>query len=237
VRGRVGARAGYLAAAAAVAGAALCGPVDRLADDSFAWHMFQHLVLLFGVPLLALLARPFEIFAALAGKPATAAFVRATRPLHVLAEPPLALLFFIATLWLTHFSALYELSLEHSLVHAGEHLLYLVAGTLFWIPVLAPPPLRPMSYPARLLYLLVALPQGAFLGMALASAHEPLYAHYASLAGRAGALADQSQAAAVMWVFGGLVVLSAFLATLGAWAHREGRDDAAIAIPRLKGDG
>jgi putative copper resistance protein D len=218
----VATRACYLIAATLVGVAAVAPPLDRLVDESFAWHMFQHLVLLFLVPLLVLLARPFEIFTRLAGKTNTAAFVRATRFLHVVAQPAVALTFFVATLWLTHFSPLYELSLEHEWLHVAEHLLYVVAGTLFWLPVLAPVPLRPLNYPARLLYLAVALPQGALLGMAIGSAREPLYAHYANVAGSlASALADQRDAAAVMWILGGLVIFGAFLLTLGSWALRE----------------
>lgn len=211
----------YLAGAAIAGTAAVAPPLDRLAGDSFAWHMLQHLVLLFVVPLLLLLSRPFELYARLAGKRRAAALVRATQPLHVFGNPGFALGFFIATLWVTHFSPLYEFSLDHEWVHAGEHLLFLAAGTIFWLPALAPPPLRPLSYPARMLYLAVALPQGALLGMAISSAREPLYAHYASVAGSAAALGDQGNAAAVMWILGGLTVLSAFLLTLAGWARRE----------------
>ncbi len=216
-------RAALCLAAAALAGAAaISPPLDRLADASFAWHMAQHLMLALLVAPLLLLARPFDAFARVAGKRVTAALVRATRPLHVLALPPVGLVAFVATLWLTHFSPLYELALEYGSVHAAEHLLYLAAGVAFWLPVLAPPPLRPMSYPARLLYLAVALPQGALLGMALGAARGPLYPHYAAAFGSAtAALADQQNAAAVMWIGGGFVVFAALLLTLAAWSARE----------------
>lgn len=210
-----------LAGALAIAAAAVAPPMDRLADDSFAWHMLQHLLLIYPVALLLLLARPFDLYARIAGKPATAWLVRAVRPLHAFAWPPVALAIFVGTLWATHFSPLYELALEHPSVHALEHLLYLAAGCIFWLPVVAPPPLRPLPHPARLLYLIVALPQGALLGMVLASARQPLYAHYAVLAGSHAALADQGNAAAVMWIAGGLVIFAALLVTLAAWAHRE----------------
>ena len=211
----------FLAAAAIAGVAAIAPPLDTLADRSFTWHMLQHLVLLFIVPLFVLLARPFELFAAVAGKTTTARFVRATRPLHVAISPPAALAFFVATLWLTHFSGLYELSLENVWVHIGEHLLYLAAGTAFWLPVLAPAPLRPLSYPARMLYLALALPQGALVAMALSSARAPLYPYYALAGSVSQAVRDQHDAAALMWIGGGMIVFCAFLLTLAAWAHRE----------------
>jgi putative membrane protein len=226
-------RAPFLAIAVIAGAAAVAPPLDHLADRSFAWHMLQHLLLMYLAALLFLLARPFEIFAAFAGKSTKARLVRATRPLHVLAAPPVTLMFFVATLWLTHFSALYERSLENAWAHAGEHLLYVVAGVAFWLPVLASPPLRPVSFPARLLYLAVALPQGALLGMAILSAPTPLYPHYAIAAGSiSGALSDQRNAAALMWIGGGIVVLGAFLLTLASWARRESdRYDTSVNVP------
>ena len=197
--------------------------LDAPSDASFAWHMAQHLLLLFIVPLLLLLAHPFEPLARLAGKTTTSAFVRATRPLHALASAPFALAFYVATIWLTHFTPLYEAALRHWPVHVAEHALYVVAGTVFWLPVLAPPPLRPLPYPVRLFYLAIALPQGALVAMAIDSARSPLYAHYVAVQGWHDALTDQGNAAALMWIAGGLIVFTAFLATLAVWAHRETR--------------
>ncbi|MBV9648188.1 MAG: cytochrome c oxidase assembly protein [Candidatus Eremiobacteraeota bacterium] len=202
---------------------ALSGPVERLADTSFAWHMTQHIAIIFLVPLGLLLARPFELFAAAGGKDLTARVVRASRGLHFLGSPPLCFLTFVAILWGTHFTPLYTLALANRWLHAAEHLLYFAAGIMFWLPVVAPPPLRPLSYPARLLYLLVALPQGAFIGFVIASARTPLYPHYAASMPFGAALADQQAAAAIMWVAGGALLLSAFLATLGVWAWHENR--------------
>jgi cytochrome c oxidase assembly factor CtaG len=195
--------------------------------------MVQHIALFYLVTLLLVLARPFNLFARITGKRATAIFVRATRPLHVLAFPPVAFVIFVATLWATHFSPLYELALNASWAHVAEHSLYLASGVVFWLPVVAPAPLRPLGYPARLLYLIVALPQGALLAMVIASAREPLYSHYAAVAGsRAAALADQGDAAAAMWILGGLVLLGAFLLTLAAWARREADQVPAKVLPR-----
>jgi len=210
-----------IVAACSAAAAVLAPPFDRLADASFAWHMGQHLVLLFIVPLFVLLARPFEAFFAIAGKRRAGAVVRAVRPFHCIVHPVVTLALFTGYLWGMHFSPLYESALEHPLVHVAEHIGLLVTGTLFWLPVVSPAPLRPLNFPARLLYLLLALPQGALLGFALSAARAPLYAHYAAVASPQAALADQSNGAAVMWVGGGLVIFSAFMVTLGLWARRE----------------
>ena len=197
------------------------GALDHLADTSFAWHMVEHLILLFIIPLLVLLARPLAIVRGIAGKRIAASLVRKTRALHVLGQPAVAFTLVTGYLWVLHFSPLYESALEHSLVHLGEHALLLGVGVIFWLPVLCPSPLRVLPYPTRLLYLMLSLPQGALLAFAIDGARAPLYPHYAALMPPAIALADQQNGAAVMWIGGGMVVFIAFLATLGAWALHE----------------
>jgi len=209
-------------AAAVLASAIVLSPAfDHRADSSFAWHMVQHLVLLFIVPFFMLVAKPFDAFRALAGKRTTAAFVKHTRALHVFAHPVAAFAVFTGYLWFMHFSPLYEAALEHPPIHLAEHAMLVIAGTLFWLPVLAPPPLPAPPFPVRLFYLLLALPQGALLGFALGAARAPLYPHYAALMSEKAALADQSNGAAVMWIGGGLLVFAAFIGTFALWARRE----------------
>ena len=226
----------WLIAAIATGIAAISPRLDGLADRSFAWHMVQHLILLYVVSLLLVLSRPFDLISPFLSKELTAKIVHALRPLHAAASAPVALAFYVATLWLTHFSVLYEASLRNGALHVAEHALYLCAGVTLWLPVLAPAPLRPLPYPARLLYLLVALPQGALVSMAIFSARLPLYPHYVEAQGSvAAALQDQHAAAAVMWIAGGLVLFVALLAALGTWARRELTAECAVAVTRRCG--
>jgi putative membrane protein len=207
-------------AAAAIAALALSPGLDARADASFAWHMVQHLLLLFAVPFFVLASAPYQLFARVAPKRVIVGAARMSRKLEPLWHPAVALPLFIAVLWLTHFSGLYEYALEHEWAHVCEHALFIMAGLAFWTPVLAPPPTKPLPYPLRILFLIVALPQGALLSLALGSAHRVLYAHYATMP---NALTDQNNAAAIMWIAGGVVVFCAFLGTFGAWALRESR--------------
>lgn len=220
----------FFGLAAAFACLAFGRGLERLTDASFAWHMVQHLILLYILPLLVLLARPFETFVRIAEKGTVALVVRKTRFLHVLVSPPVALGVFIGTLWGTHFSGVYELALDVPAVHILEHAAYVAAGLAFWTPVVAPAPLRPNAYPVRLLYLLVALPQGALLSVALDGARVPLYAHYAAVHSTAAAMVDQQNAAAVMWIGGGAIAFAALIATMAKWALLEGRGDAGAPV-------
>lgn len=220
-------RTAWGTAAIACALAVTAPPLDRLADASFAWHMAQHLAMAYAVAFALLLADPFAWWMRVAGKPAVRAAARVAAPLRCAAHPAVALAFFTAVMWFVHFSGAYERALDNGWAHVAEHLAFGLAGLLFWLPILSPAPLKPLNFPARLLYCAVLLPQSALVAMAVGAAQQPLYAHYAALLGSAGAVADQRNAAAVMWVGGGFVGFCAFLGTLAAWARRETRIESA----------
>ena len=211
----------YLLAAAGVFWCALSPQMDVPAERSFAVHMLQHLLILLVAPVLVLLSHPFAEAPRLFGKAQSARITRWLRSVAFMSYPPFSLSAFVAVLWLTHFSPLYNAALESEPVHICEHVIYFAAGLIFWLPVVPQPPFRPISHPARLLYLLIAMPQGALLSMALGSARRPLYPHYALHAPLSRALLDQQAAAAVMWISGGMLLFAAFLMLLGRWARRE----------------
>lgn len=150
--------------------------------------------------------------------PLLAAGVRVPR-----VPPLLAWLAFAATGWLVHFSPLYQAATESLPVHVFEHALLLGTGVIFWAQVVGRA--RPaMSYPLRLLYLGVAMPQNTFLALAIVSSRRVLYPHYA---GGADPLGDQRLAGGIMWVAGDLVLLVAVLAVAAGWARHEERQNAA----------
>jgi putative copper resistance protein D len=209
--------------ALAAAAVSLLGPIDTLADSSLSWHMVQHLALAFVVAPLLLLGAPIRL--ALAALPAAGAS-RLSAALHSLparaiANPAVAWLQFAAVLYGAHFSPLYEGALEHPWIHACEHALFLGSALVFWTPVLAVAPApRAPAHIVRLLMLFLALPMSAFLGFIFFVMRAPLYPHYANVA---GALADQQNAGAVMWISGGGPILAALLWCVADWGARERR--------------
>ncbi len=217
------ARAGAFGCAVVLSASVLLGPLERLADASLAWHMVQHLTLSFIVAPLLLLGAPVRL--ALAALPAAWAG-RLSAALHslparALGHPAVAWLQFAAVLYGAHFSPLYEGALEHPWIHACEHALFLGSALVFWTPVLAvaPAPHAP-THLVRLLMLFLALPMSAFLGFIFYVMRAPLYPHYAVVA---GALADQQNAGAVMWISGGAPILAALLWCVADWGARERR--------------
>jgi putative membrane protein len=179
---------------------ALSPPFDARADSALPAHMVQHV-------LLSMVAAPLV----------AAGLTRLPR-LH----PLLAWLTFAATGWIVHFTGLFEASAEHVPVHVVEHALLFGSALWFWAAVVGPG--ATMSYPLRLLYLAVAMPQNTFLALAISSAGEVLYPHYA---GGGDPLGEQRLAGGIMWVAGDLLLLGAVLVMAAAWARHEERQNLA----------
>ena len=134
-------------------------------------------------------------------------------------HPLLAWLLFAATGWLVHFTPLFDAATENLPIHVVEHAILLGTAVLFWWQVVGPG--TTMTYPLRLLYLVVAMPQNTFLALAISSSSRVLYPHYA---GGRDALGDQRLAGGIMWVAGDLLLLGAVLLVAAAWARHEERE-------------
>ena len=217
-------RAVAFCAGIVVAVAVVSPPIDAVVDSSFAAHMVQHLTLALIVPPLLLLGAPLTLIVALPPPRVGKAIARIMRHRIVRAatSPVSAWLVFVAVLWSIHFSPLYELALHSQAAHVFEHALLIGAALLFWMPIVhvgyAP---HAVPFPARLFYLMLAVPQGAFLGLAIYSARNLLYPHYAIGRSMSAALSDQQNAGAIMWIGGGALMFTAFMLTAAIWAAQE----------------
>lgn len=208
---------------------ALDGPPDVFSGSSFLAHMVQHLLLqLVAAPLL-LLGGPVAVV--LRADPPwfrRRVLVRLLRSrwVQLLTNPVTTLAAFAAVLVGSHLSPLYELALQHEGVHELEHLGYFVTALLFWWPAIGVDPApRRMAHPARLLYLFLAMPVMAFLGVAIAGSRHVLYAAYLADPPPWGAtpLADQRAAGTLMWVGAMFTVVPAMAAVLWQWLDEDGR--------------
>lgn len=209
---------------------ALQSPIERYDTTLFSVHMVQHILLtLVGPPLLALGA-PITLLLRLARAETRRRIILPilhSRAVRAITFPVVSWLLFAFAMWGTHFSPLFDRSLEEPTVHLFEHAIYLIAASLFWWPVIGldPSPWR-LREPARILYTFLQMPQNSFLGLAIVSATAPLYPHYASLARDWGPspLIDQQMAGAAMWIVGDLVFLVAILGIVVSWMRREEHD-------------
>ncbi len=195
----------------------------------FSLHMVQHLLLtLVATPLLGL-AGPITLLLQASSAATRRRWILPllhARIVRVLAFPVVAWILFASVMWGTHFSALFDASLETPWLHYLEHGLYLATSALFWWPVvgLDPAPWR-MPPAVRPLYVGLQMTQNTFLAVAIYMAGEPMYVHYASTLRTWGPtpLADQQMAGGIMWLGGDLAFLSAIVLLVAAWMRDEER--------------
>ena len=132
--------------------------------------MVQHLLLTMVAAPLLLLGAPVTLALRRGRDAAHGGSPRLLRsaPARVLGNPLVAWALFFVVLWGIHFTSLYEAALRNDGVHALEHIALLVTALLFWMPIVrADPVTSGLSYPARILYLFVAMPAMAFLGLTI----------------------------------------------------------------------
>lgn len=212
---------------------ALASPIGSY-DTSLFWvHMNQHLLLTVVAAPLIDLGAPIALAMRAANPSLRHKLSKAMHslPLRVVAHPLVTWSVFVGVLWGSHFTALYNLSLENEFVHSLEHALFLGSGLLYWWPVIgADPGSNRLPRPARLLYLFVTMPANAFLGLAILSADTVLYQHYATTARSWGPtpLEDQQLAGVIMWVEGGLIFIAAIVGGFYAWLRFEERNTARV---------
>jgi putative copper resistance protein D len=191
--------------------------------------MVQHfLLVMLAAPLLAIGA-PITLVLRVASHESRTRFwlpLLHSRVLRILGFPVISWSVFAAVMWASHFSPLFDLALENDYVHLFEHALYLGAALLFWWPVVGadPSPWR-LPHPARVAYLFLGMPQSSFLGLAIFSAPQPLYAHYETLIRTWGPnpLQDQQLAGGIMWAGGDAAFLIAMIVALWIWLRAEER--------------
>lgn len=154
--------------------AALVSPLDALADQLFSMHMVQHVLLLDVGPILGILA-----FNRVLLRPLTRRVTELERAAGWLAHPVFAVALYVTTIWAWHIPGAYDAALHHSLLHAFEHITFVVAGSAYWWHLLGPIRSRlrldgmgPVAYMASTKVLV------GVLGIGLAFAPKPLYDYY-----------------------------------------------------------
>jgi putative membrane protein len=185
---------------------AVTSPLDALAAEYLlSAHMVQHLMLSQIIPPLILLGLPTALVVRALVHPGIAAVERQ------LQRPLVAWAAGILVLWLWHVPAMFDrAAADHTVGHL-HHLTVLIAGLIFWWPILSPLRAARIETFPSVAYLATACLASTVLGMTLAFAPETVYAayrqpadSYSILAGlRAAGMTprtDQQIAGLIMWM-------------------------------------
>jgi putative membrane protein len=214
------------AVAIAALAVGLLSPLDALAEELFAAHMVQHILLAVIIPPFLVLAAPeLALFWAFPrgarhrlGR-ASHRFGRARAFWRVLTLPLVACTLHAAALWLWHAPRLYDFALDDGAIHALEHVSLLGTGMLLWWRIIHPVTDRRNAYGIGILTLFVTAMQTGALGALLTLSTRVLYPAQAAGAAAWGLtpLGDQQLAGLLMWVVGGLLYVVAMSVLFAAW--------------------
>ncbi len=161
---------------------ALQSPLNAWAEGrSLAAHMLQH-VLLMSVAAPLLLVGLYPRLLVPVTRPLLPAMLRRRAPsalLRLISEPAFTFGTWVSVLYLWHWPGIYNLALHSETWHIAEHLSLMVAGTLFWLPVIDPlVSFKPMPPVRRILYLGAGQIATAVLAAVLVWSPEVIFMHY-----------------------------------------------------------
>src|SRR5581483_4228081 len=198
---------------------AFVSPLGALADGYlFSAHMAKHILLVLVAPALLL-----------SGIPVQSAIGSARRIASVISWSA-----GIGAMLLWHIPRIFDLAMLHHELHAVENLSLLIAGTIFWWPILAPlPEARLEPVPQGVAYLFTACLACTGMGIVITFAPSLIYA--ASMSPNNWGISpamDQQIGGLLMWVPCCLVYLSAIMVLFARWYGQENENQERIPEPR-----
>jgi len=179
----------------------LTGPIAHLAVSNFTFHMVQHISLMMLISPLIVLGSPFKI---LLQKP-TVRRIANIRAVRYLFKPEVGFAIFFITLIATHFSPLANAGMRNPNVHSLELILFIVAGIIYYYPVMEgnPQPFH-VPYSIRALSLFAMMLPETMTGFFLYSGNRVLHSLPNSVSMEMG-LKEQHAGGAIMWATGMLI--------------------------------
>ncbi|CAA9380325.1 MAG: Cytochrome c oxidase caa3-type assembly factor CtaG_BS (unrelated to Cox11-CtaG family) [uncultured Nocardioidaceae bacterium] len=193
-------------------------------------HMVQHMALSMLVPLALALGAPVTLaLRVLPRRPRRWLLaVLHSRLVTVLSFPPLAFALFVLSPWLLYFSSWYDATLTSAFVHEMMHVHLVLVGSLFLWPLVGvdPVPGR-VSYPFRMMLMVLTLPFHAFLGVTIMGQEELIGGDwYTSLPmdWLPSPVDDQHLAGGILWGTGDVVGIVFFLVLFAQWVRSSMRE-------------
>jgi putative membrane protein len=186
--------------------------------------MVQHLVLTMAAIPLLLLGTPGWMLRPALRAPLVGPLARwLTHPIRCFAVWNV-----VVVAW--HLPVLYNQAMAVHELHIVQHLMFMVAATLMWWPVLSPLPELPRaSYPVQMLYLFLLTIPMSIVAVYIVYSQRVLYPAYASAPRLWGLtpLTDQMIGGLTMWIPGGLYFFAIISVIFFRWQARGAPDTVA----------
>ena len=193
-------------------------------DDVLFWdHMVQHLMLIMIAPPLLIFGQPITLLLHASRNPlhTWAKRVVRSRVASFLTWPVFGVVAYTAAVTAVHLTALASLVETNQTLHNAEHVVFLVVGYLFFLPILGTEPIRwRLSYPVRFIILVLVMPVDTFTGLVLGygTAGTPGVVTGSRPAWAPGPVADLHTGGAVMWIAGDAIMFGLMMLVFLMWS-------------------
>jgi putative copper resistance protein D len=227
--------AGFVAGLVVVA-YAVEGGLAYYDRSNFTVSVIQHLLLITVAPPVLAMGAPFTLALQSSSPRTTTVLLKVLHgaPARLLTHPVVAFAGLMGTMCIYFLTPLYGYSEQHPLLQAYVQLHFLLAGCLFWWPMVGKDLLpRRFGFGTRFVLVFVSVPFNAALGLAIANDARPLYP-------AGNTLADTQSGGNVLWGLLEVFTVAALALLFVQWAREEERRavradrqlDAALAAAR-----
>jgi putative membrane protein len=214
-----GARTAAFLSGLVVVDLALQSSVASFANSYFQAHVVQHVLLMVFAPALLALGAPSTLLLQTAGRATKQRWLHLLRswPFAALTNPVLVWFLYFGLMLVFFLTPLVGYSMQHMAVMDLMNVVFLLGGTLFWWPMVGVDPILhwKMTYPVRMISLLLGSGLEAFLGIAIMAERRPEASMYT--------LASTHAGGALLWISVDIVNVAAFVPIFLQWARSEDR--------------
>ena len=204
--------------------------IGRYAPAVFGVHVLSQLLLAVLAPILLVVGGPIILMLRTLRSRRRLTSLLRTRTLLLLTRPAVTFTLLVGPLYLLYFAGVFSSLAPHPWAHLAMNGYFLLAGCLFFWPVIGVDP-APVRLPpvGRLGIMFALLPAFGFLAVVLTNMSTPLGADYywsLNLPWRDDLLADQRLGGSAVWAVGELPALVVLIATAIQWARSDEREAA-----------
>jgi cytochrome c oxidase assembly factor CtaG len=193
-------------------------------DDVLFWdHMIQHLMLIMVAPPLLIFGQPITLLLHASSNPLHTWVKRILRSpvASFLTWPVFGVVAYAAAIVVLHLTAAANLIARNDVAHEAEHVLFLIVGYLFFLPIIGSEPIRwRLSYPTKLILLFLIMPVDTFTGIVLGYGNRgtPGLPTGPRPAWAGSAAADLHAGGAAMWVAGDALMFFLMMIVFLMWS-------------------